>query len=466
MRLRNGRFGAALVTVAAGAALLAPSAQADFVDPFTSECSGGDIQGQGATFQDNAQAAWRNGFINGTPGLADPVCQTFGFPSTHAPVITYGSTGSGAGRTAFQNRTADRYAGVDEPPSSSQETAIENGAAGTQDDAQLRTLPVTSGAITVSVNFPDGCTIPTGIAYRPNADGTTRFAVSNNEVEALWYGDYATWGDFIPGIGGAGCDTRPLKRVVRLDSSGTTFAFKGWLQELNPDRVPSWQSFRSPSTQNTVWPNDTGATAVVRGDGVGNQGVAKRVRENDGHVGYIDLATARDDGFDKTGRRSNLNGTDTTPPNDTTYWLPLQNGSGQFRDPTASSNSYREPFATATRGANCATVTYANVPGGSDPTLGNWFNTEGANSPTGYGVCTLTYVLTWEDYCDAYVGTGSNPEQAKARSVFDFTNYITGSAGQTVAQRADYSRLPGSLQTIAANGAAVESWQRPGNTCS
>src|SRR5262249_39739953 len=153
-----------------------------------------------------------------------------------------------------------------------------------------------------------------------------RFKVSNATLEAAFAGDSSadTWGELLPGIdetaaGGRAdgdCAALPVKRVVRLDSSGTSFVLKDWLDTINAAR--GWPGFA-----NTAWPNDSGNTMVIRGAANGGGPVGDALNANDGSIGYMDLATSRSKGFDWT-------------PNtgDTTFWIPTRNGANSLQEPT------------------------------------------------------------------------------------------------------------------------------------
>ncbi len=94
------------------------------------------------------------------------------------------------------------------------------------------------------------------------------------------------------------------------------------------------------------------------------------------------------------------------------YWTQLPNGSGNFAEPTADSFGFRTDGA---KGSNCLNATFNNIP---DSTFGNWAPTSGVNSPQGYGICTMTYGLVFDD--NAAVWGNSAAEESKARTVKDY----------------------------------------------
>jgi ABC-type phosphate transport system substrate-binding protein len=455
----------AVAVSALGIAALASTAQAAFTPPYAgNRCSGSSIVGRGASFQAPAQTGWIAGFTDPSTG----VCKTW---TAAGKSVTYQSLGSGAGRGAFGAGTGGatagvrdpdiRFVGTDDPFSPSEENTAEAGdVSDPNDNGELRTIPVAVGAIAVSVNFPDGCVIPASAQVRPNADGTTRFKTSNARWEKAWEGNSSvdTWGELLPGIsgnsGGTPCTQFPVSRVVRLDNSGTTFAFKQWLKTINPSFA--WGERPPDSLPNQSWPNDSGSTAVQRGTANGNGPLADKLNTVDGGIGYIELSVARAKGFTKA-----------ADPTDSTYWVPTQNGDGKFVDPQADQSAGYRADSTS-RGANCSKTVFRNVPpsgAGDDPTLANWADVIGVGSSVGYGVCTLTYDVIWDDYADVYGNT--NTEQAKARSVKDYETYVTGN-GQAVLPGVDYSKLPGAssdptvpnLAAIAKGGVTKMDWNK------
>jgi ABC-type phosphate transport system substrate-binding protein len=429
----------AALAVAAGLALSAPAAHADFTTP---PCEGGDVLGEGATFQGNAQAAWIADFA----GNCDGMNPFFG-------VIAYTESGSGAGRRAFGGGTAngardvERYIGFDEPPTVGEQAQMEAGTSAPNDQGELHTIPVAGGAITVSVNFPNGCTLPDGAANKDGTGsltdgvGTARFTAASAVLEQAFAGDAAadTWGELVPGITGTGCSAKPIVRAVRQDSSGTTFAFKQWLAESNSGR--GWETLG-----NTEWPNQT---TVVRGEG--NNGVADQIEANDGSIGYVDLASARDNGF-----------SEAAGSNDDEFWIRIHEDTGVATEPLV--DPAEAGHTSSTRGANCDDPSqFGDTPAS---TLDNWRAVSGIAPDSGYAICTPTYAGAWDDYATVYGNTAA--EELKARTVNDYLRYATSSRGQQVASDNDYSPLPStpgtgetdSVQEIAQAGAAAIGWDK------
>ncbi len=347
-----------------------------------------------------------------------------------------------AGSTAPENPSV-RLAGTAEAPGDVESALIEAGKPGTtRDNAQLRIIPQYAASIAVIVNFPDGCSVPAGSAI--GSGSTERFQVPNATLEAFFAGASSvdTWGELLPGIGGAGCATKPIRRVVRAERSGATLALKRWLHTVNSGR--GWNALTNPLL-NTAWPHP--AVNLVRAadsSPSGNVDEAAAVRATDGSVGYADLNTARTEGFTEAGAADDDN-----------YWIPVYNGSGTLTEPTAVPTS----IVNELPGANCRTVTFTGVPASADPTLASWRNVSAASSTSGYPVCTLVYALAWDDASDAYGNTGT--EQAAQRTVRDFLGFQLSEAAQATARVFDQAPLPEAILTAARDGQQRVGWAKP-----
>lgn len=430
----------AVLATAASLAIATSSAEAEFT---LLPCQGAGIQARGASFQVSAQQGFNQNFHS--PGFCDAT----------GPAVAYDGAGSGAGRRALGERTGSNTTGArdpairlgasDEPPTPTGKADMERGLDGSGDEGTLHVVPVANGAVTVIVNFPDGCTIPGGHEFTPNGstdttDRTVRFETTNALWEAAFAGDSSanTWGKLLPGIsgssGGTACSDKPIKRVVRRDSSGTTFAFKDWLNVVNGMR--GWSALA-----NQDWPDNP---TVIRPPNDGGGALADEVKKaaNDGSIGYVDLATARSRSFDLK----------PSSTDKTLFWVPLRNGSTELVDPTIDPLSYKNGVT----GANCTQTVFRNVPAS---TTGDWSMVSGVGASAGYPVCTLTYDLAFDDNATVYGNTG---EEAKARTVKDYLGSIVDNGGQATLQGRDYAPMPASLLTIARGGVSAIGWNKTG----
>ncbi len=460
-RIRTGLGALALGLVAVAG--FAPQANAAFT---STQCNGTDVTGRGASFAQAAHGAWEFNFTNT-------------FCGGSSPNITYDPAGSGAGRTAMTQRppvATARFGGTDDPLTTAQKTAINAGdALNANDDGQVHQIPAAVGAVAVLVNFPNGCDATLLTAdHRTDAAGTgddnlTRARFDKATLEKIFAREvgFDRWDDVFPELAtDADCD-KPIIRVVRFDSSGTTFAFKDYLHRI--DGAQGWLTTYQSAPDNRVWPNVAGggnttlaaradcggATGPGTSDGSGEQltsacangaeNLVAKMSTVDGSIGYADVASARTSVPPYT-----VNPAAVTTPDK--YWTQVQNGATQWQEPTADPNGYQ---STGNRGANCTTTQFVNL-GAS--TLGDWSQTSGVNSSTGYGLCTLTYGMVWDDNATVY-GVSAIEEQ-RARTVKDYWESIVSNSGQQLLTLNDYSPLPAGILTIARAGVTAIGWNK------
>ncbi|WP_210492493.1 substrate-binding domain-containing protein [Patulibacter sp. SYSU D01012] len=436
----RGAIAAAGVAVAIAA--VPGSANAAFDPSNDTRCeNAASIKGVGASFQRQAQLAWGATLLSPDPG--GPEAQGFGYDTTTGCSafqvgglsVSYEPRGSGDGRKAMGASTVAgeagvrntnyAFAGADEPPTAGQLAAANAGpSTATTDDATLRTIPVAQSAVAVTVKLPAGCTL---------AQSTTARAITKARLEGAFAGDvaYDTWGEILPSIAGSGCAAKPVQRVVRLDSSGTTFAFKQYLAAANPSR--GWSGL-----SNTAWPNES-TDPVVRGAANGAGALLDALSaQTDGGIGYADLASARSRAYDWAGA------------SDSTVWLYTQRISDNASRGPARSNT----AGTTDTGANCAAVSYGTLPSTTD----SWSAVTGVATGDDYGICALTYALAWERPSLANVGSLQPAiTQGQARATKDYLDYaINGGQGQLAAR--GYSPLPTAVRTQAQAGVNAVDW--------
>lgn len=465
-----------LVVLALAAAYSAPGANAAFT---TGKCAGADIVGRGASFARDAHNVFINNFkpiyCKGTPKLAG---------------VTYEALGSGAGRAAVKVREVGgpRFGMTDEPPTTAEISEMNAGGTITSgvftadtdpsNDGKVHVIPAAVGAVAALVNFPNGCDVTKlDVASRTpeenlDLDGTqddvVRVRFTKAEFEAIWSqgtsGDpLVTWRDVFGELDDTAACKMPIIRVVRFDDSGTSFAFKDYLNTI--DSGEGWlTTYATSDTTNKtkIWPGAELGESVqcpgkvapgkqedtldhlTSGCANGNGELVKKLVEVDGSVGYSDISTAR----------SNSTGSLAIAPegNDNdTYWTQVQNGSDEFEEPTSSSIGFR---TDGPKGANCQETEFENVPA---TTFGNWEKASGVKSETGYGICTMTYGLVFDD--NSKVWGGSPAEEAKARTVKDYWENIVSDPAQAALFPNDYAPLPEDILTIAQAGVASINWE-------
>lgn len=281
------------------------------------------------------------------------------------------------------------------------------------------------------------------------------------------------------GRGAAARGNRVPRRLGRHDRILDPAQAREYLDRANGSRdwIPTFSGQSPGLTRN--WPNATfGARAdcvvsgvaqqgpgsqddvtdqLTSGCGSGNGPLVAKLVATDGSIGYSDLSTARS---------QQLAITPEANDNDT-YFTQIQNGAGGA--PTSGplgGNQFTEATADAQRGfrtdglngSNCQSTQFTGIPAS---TLGDWAAASGVNSPTGFGACTLTYGLLFDDYKKAYA---LQPDQAgeerKARTVKDYWTDIVSDGGQAVLFGRDYAPLPTDIRTIARAGVDAVDWDK------
>ncbi len=475
----------ALALIALTAIGLAPQANAAFT---TGKCAGADIIGRGASFARDAHNVFINNFkptyCKGTPKLAS---------------VNYEALGSGEGRKAVKERgLPPRFGMSDEPPTPTE--VNEMNAGGTfsgappvftpdtdpSNDGKIHVIPAAVGAVAALVNFPDGCDVTKlDVASRTaeqNLDGdgvpddVVRVLFTKAEFEAIWSqgtaGDpLVSWRDVFGELDDTAACKLPIVRVVRFDDSGTSFAFKDYLNSI--DGLEGWlTTYVNSGDKTRVWPAPAGSEApgvgskaptesqcgttaapggklddaldhLTSGCSNGNGALVAKLVATDGSVGYSDISTAR-------GNSPSLAIAPEANDNDT-YWTQIQNGANAFTEPTSAPNGFR---TDGPKGANCEETEFENVPA---TTFGNWEKASGVKSPVGYGICTMTYGLVFDDNSDVW--GGSPAEEAKARTVKDYWENIVSETAQAALFPNDYARLPEDILAIARAGVASVNWE-------
>jgi hypothetical protein len=501
------------------------------------------IQGEGSSLQANAQNLWKtilkteaHGCGSGAPSVEfESKSSGCGLNAVgaggEASSCTY-KTGAGeAGSKPGYRDAKDRFGASDFAPSPEEEQNIDAGpnGAGNAKSGRIHVIPVAEAAIAVVVHVPAGCTLkdpgagmtsanddastggPNDPAGAPTGDTalgqTLRLHIPAEALEEIWEHKITEWGKIPTPINGKllengdlegtptgsqkgphTCANFPIYRIVREDTSGTSYNFKAYLSILpsSGEGGPKLWAESEVGKKNTAWPlgsaKETGvpnpvvsnectdAKQICRAAKSGGGGLAEAVNGTEGSIGYLDLATARKEGFNKKEGEE-----------DTTYWLPLEPvnpgtgvvDTGVFVEPTVDPGAHFTKLEGHRKGANCEGADVRGVPtaGGSsngDPTLGDWSKAIATGDTakaitehptTAYPVCAITYDLAFDDNAAAYENTTS--EEQAARAIKDYLSVAVSQFGQDqLPGEADYAVLKPELLTDAQTGVAAIGWNK------
>jgi phosphate transport system substrate-binding protein len=208
--------------------------------PASSERSGGQINGAGATFPFPIYSKWFSEYNKLHPDVR----------------INYQSLGSGAGIRQLTSRTV--FFGASDQP---------------MKDDQLKAAP---GPI---LHFP---TVLGAVVPIYNLEGLSASLKFTGPVLAeIVLGKIRTWNDpaLVKLNAGVTLPNTAITFVHRSDGSGTTFVWADYLSKVSPEFK---QKVGADSSLN--WPVGVG--------GKGNEGVAGMVRQTPGSLGYVELVYA------------------------------------------------------------------------------------------------------------------------------------------------------------------------------
>jgi phosphate transport system substrate-binding protein len=237
MKLGTAVLGSLLVTIA----LFGQDASAQAAKP--AEGGGQALQGAGATFPAPLYKQWIAAYKKVEPSTS----------------VKYAVIGSGEGTTRFLADTVD-FGASDAALSDAQIGAAPHGAV---------LIPATAGMVVLAYNLP-------------GLNGPLK--LSRETYVALLMGKIPRWNDarIASTNPGLNLPDREITLVARLDGSGTTFALTNHLSAISTQ----WRDLGPGVTKLVAWP---AGTMLVRG----NEGVAARIKQSVGSVGYIEYGFAK-----------------------------------------------------------------------------------------------------------------------------------------------------------------------------
>lgn len=240
----------------------------------------------------------------------------------------------------------------------------------------IQMLPTVAGAIVPTYN----------LSGDDNKAITATIKFPYTAVADIFLGKIKKWNDPVLTTANPGLKL-PAKDILvvhRSDGSGTTFAFTDYLSKVSPD----WKS-QVGSASSVKWPTGLG--------GKGNEGVSGTVAQNDGALGYVELAYATQ--------------------NKLAYGA-VQNKAGEYS--TATTESVQSAMADyGTDMGDKLAVSITNAPGKAS-----------------WPISTYTYLLLYMDQTDC----------AKAKKVTGFIKWALND-GTKFANELQYVPLPDAVKS-------------------
>lgn len=474
--------------VAIAAACLGTTAGAGLIGsaPALATVTCGTNWASGSSLQANAQKeVWFNG--------------TTGFPvhlgnCASAPAQVYDKTSSEFGLSEFGNVTGKLEPKWDEAPNGTAPAGVLDGWVGS-DDAPTAgqignasratpaaspielTIPVAQAPVAVLLSLPSTCELTPTVVGKP-----IRVEIENEVLNELWEGKFAKWSEFLPKVvlanstvPASGCEVA-ITREVRSVGSGTTYAFKNYLAQIDPTE---WAPF---ATDYVSWPASF-ETSFAGKENKSGGNLSEHVAENPGSIGYANTADAATVyGCLTTGctaGKLGFNGEATSTTDGTAgahqiLWAKVQNngvstvGAGYAGPQTSKAGATKASEFVG----NCATGKITPSEYGAPHSPEDSWNGVLASDPNAtadlsgnfYPICALTYTLAWKHYKETNLqsfynnaGEGTTFETIE-NTAKNYLTYVTSAAageGQAAIQSFFYQELPAAIQVKAASAAAA-----------
>jgi ABC-type phosphate transport system substrate-binding protein len=305
---RGALFACALALACALGALYASGASA-----LGEQCSGSDVKGMGSFLQTRAQQQWSAG-ESGFNASANPLACSGSQGAEGTPEVSYVPLASAAALRHWGAADGSlhseefgflaKFIATDIAPSGpvgEEGSMLAKMKAALGSD--LAVVPVTQTAIAIAAHPPQlpahaACTVP---------------RINDVQLQKVFSGELKNWRQLNaasdPTLGGD-CD-QAITRIVRDESSGTTYQFKHYLNTLNPaplactGKTPrTWAQLQAPfggeTSPNQEWPRKSacqegeGPVSTVSGPiAEGGGGPLGYVRETPGTITYGSLAEAQ-----------------------------------------------------------------------------------------------------------------------------------------------------------------------------
>jgi phosphate transport system substrate-binding protein len=329
--------------------LVAVTATPDMSAPTPLPAGSVQITGAGATFPFPLYSKWFYDYA-----FVDPAVR-----------FNYQSIGSGGGIKQITEKTVD-FGASDAILNADQYTAAPG----------IQMFPTVAGAEAIVVNLKDSDGNPI----------TAPIKFPSGSVADIYLGKITKWNDSV--LTAANSDIKlPNKDIIvvhRSDGSGTTYIFTDYLSKSSQE----WKDTVG-NASSVQWPVGLG--------GKGNEGVYGTVSQNDGAIGYVELAYALQN-------KAVIN--------------ELQNQAGQYVAPSAdSTQAAMDDFGTQL--GDKLALSIVNGPGAGS-----------------YPIAGYTYLLLYMDQQDC----------VKAQKLVDFIHWAYGQDGTKDATDLAYVPLPDAVK--------------------
>jgi ABC-type phosphate transport system substrate-binding protein len=385
-------------------------------------------------------------------------------------------TGSPSGGTAPVG-VLDGWVGSDDAPTAGQ---IGNASRSAPAASPIElTIPVAQAPVAVILSLPATCELLPTTVGKP-----IRVEIENVVLDELWQGNkFASWEAFLKAVTltnskvpATGC-TGAITREVRSVGSGTSYAFKNYLAQIDPSE---WSQY---ATDYVNWPG-TYETSFGGHENKSGGNLAEHVAENPGSIGYANTADAATlygclSSAGCTAGKVAFNGEATSTEDGGSakhqiLWAKIQNngisttGAGYAGPQTSPTGATKASEFVG----NCATSKITPSEYGAPHSPEDSWNGVLASDPDAtadlsgnfYPICALTYDLAWKHYEETNLKTFYNnttegtTDEGILNTVKNYLTYVTSSAageGQAAIQSFFYQELPSALQVKAAAAAAA-----------
>jgi len=276
--------------------------------------------------------------------------------------INYGGGGSGAGIQQLTKKVVD-FGASDVPLSSKEADATGGGD---------RVIQIASTLGTES------------LAYNLNGVVDGQLKLTPATIAGIFLGKIKKWNDpaMAADNSGVSLPNQDIHVIHRSDGSGTTYIFTDYLCSVSAD----WKAKTGGPGKSITWPTGDGAQ--------GNAGVATRITQTPGAIGYVELAYVLQTKMKQAA---------------------LKNRDGNFVIPSAA-------------GATAAAKAFV----GSSPSQFSIVNASGKDSAP---ISGYSWIILYKDQADKTKGT----------ALVDYLYWLTTAEGQQYAVNLHYAALPSSM---------------------